>query len=279
MSLGYLRYRLTQRLSEGLPRRAALRLAERLADGWWAWSSRDRAAVEENLSRIRGSAAPRTMSREVFRNFGRYLVEFFTMHEEPPAAVQVEGGRHLEEAQRRGRGAIVLTGHLGNWELGAAAIRRMGRPMSIVALRHADPRLDALFTRQRLRCALEVIAVGEGAAQRSLTRLRQGGLVGLLGDREFGRHGVAVTWFGRRAILPQGPALLSLRSQAPIVPSFLLREDADRFRLCVEPPIWPDAALRARAGAAEALTRAYGAVVERYIQQVPTQWLMFQPVT
>ncbi|MBI4341806.1 MAG: lysophospholipid acyltransferase family protein [Candidatus Omnitrophica bacterium] len=280
MSLGYVRYRLTQRLSEGLPRGTALRLAEHLADGWWAWSARDRAAVEGNLSLIPGSAARplRAMSREVFRNFGRYLVEFFTMREEALEAVRVEGRGHLDEAQQHGRGTIVLTGHLGNWELGAAAIRRLAGPMSVVALRHADPRLDGLFTRQRQRCALEVIAVGEGAAQRSLARLRQGGLVGLLGDREFGAHGLSLTLFGRRATLPEGPALLSLRSHAPIVPSFLLREGLWRFRLCVEPPIWPDQ-LGGRTGAAEALTRAYTAVMERYIQQVPTQWLMFQPVT
>ena len=277
MSLGYVRYRTAQRLSERLPLGAALRIAERTADGWWAWSRRDRAAVDRNLSQILGQAAPRTMSRQVFRNFGRYLVEFFTMHRRAAQAVRVEGRQNLDAARRDGRGAIIHTGHLGNWEVGAATIRRMGQAMSVVALPHADPRLDRLFTDQRRRCALEVIPIGPGAAQRSLAALRRGELVGLLGDREFGRHGVPLTFLGRTTTLPDGPALLSLRSRAPIVPSFLLRDAADRFRLSIEPPIWPESS-RAVADAVTALTRRYATVLERYIHQEPTQWLMFHPV-
>ena len=278
MSLGYVRYLTVQWCSERLPLGAAFGIAEGMADGWWLWSRRDRAIVNANLSRMTGRAVPGAMSRQVFRNFGRYLVEFFTMHRNRPQAVRVEGGEHLEAARREGEGVIVLTGHLGNWELGAVCIRGMGKAMSVVALPHADPRLDRLFNDQRRRCALEVIPVGTGAAQRSLAALRRGELVGLLGDWEFGRRGVPLPFLGGTSTLPDGPALLSLRSGAPVVPSFLLREPGNRFRLCFEPPIRPERH-GAVAETVTALTRAYAAVLERYIHQEPTQWLMFQPVT
>ena len=276
MPLGYLRCRAVQQLSQRLPRGAALQLAEHVSDAWWSYSARDRSAVEANLSAVLGYPAPRSMGREVFRNFGRYLVEFFTMHRGSPQRLRVEGRGHLDAAHRAG-GAIILTGHLGNWELGAACIRMMGFPMSVVARPHADARIDALFNRQRQLSGLEVIPVGAEAARQSLASLRQGRFLGLLGDREFGAHGMRLPWFGGTAMLPDGPALLSLRSRAPILPSVLLREGPGQFCLHIEPPMRPQARGPLAAEVA-ALTKAYTEIFERYIQQDPTQWLMFQPV-
>ena len=279
MSAAYLRYLLACGLSRRLPRRAALGLAERLTDRWWARSARDRAAVASNLSWMLRTAPDPLMSREVFRHFGRYLVEFFTMDRESAWPVDIEGDEHLQAARRAGRGVIILSGHLGNWEMGAAAIRRMGVRIGVVALRHADRRVDRLFNRQRARCGIEVIPLGAGAAQHSLARLREGWMIGLVGDREFGTNGMAATLCGHPVTLPRGPAILSLRSRAPMVPTFLLREAAQRFRLVCEPPIWPDVPHGAVAGAVERLMGAYAAVLERYLTRVPTQWLMFQPLT
>ena len=218
------------------------------------------------------------MSREVFRNFGRYLVEFFTMDRQMDFDVRLEGSDHLQEAKRPGRGAIVLTGHLGNWELGAAVIRRMGLPISVVALEHTDRQMNRLFHRQRQRCGIGVISLGEGAAQQSLAHLREGGILGLLGDQEFGANGIAATLFGQRVTLPRGPAMLSLRSRAPLVPSFLLRESPQRFRLVFEPPIWPAGVHGSASDPAQPLTCAYAAILERYLTHTPTQWLIFRPV-
>lgn len=279
MSPQYLGYRLAQWASVRVPPRQALRCADRLADLWWRGARRDRAAVAANLSLILGRAVAveEAQTRETFRHFARYLVEFFTSHREPPPMVRVEGEPHLRAATGGGRGAIILTAHLGNWEVGAAVLQRMGFPMSVVALPHGDAAMDRLFNRQRARCGLDVIPVGPRAVRLSLMRLRAGSLLGLLGDREFGANGMRLPLpNGAMVTVPRGPAILSLRSGAPALPSFLLREEPWAFRLCLEPPIWPeghgDEAIRA-------LTARYLEVIGRHVQRAPSQWLMFQPAT
>jgi len=175
-------------------------------------------------------------------------------------------------------GAIVVTAHLGNWELGAVALRHRGLPVSIVALPHRDAGVNAFFDRQRRRCGIHhVIPVGPHATRRSLEALRQGHVLGMAADWEFGEQGITVPFFGATAVVPKGPAVLSLRSGAPLIPAFLIREAPWRLRLHLEPPIWspqetrgPEAVVR--------LTQAYVRVTEQYIRRFPTQWLTFRPI-
>ncbi len=282
MSLRHAEYRLASWLSRRLPAASAFGLAERLADIRWRSAARERAIVQANLSVIAGSrpAEQATLAREVFRNFGRYVVEFFNVHRVAHPEVEVEGYEHLLSAQRARRGVIVLTGHLGNWELGGVLIQRMGFPVSVVALPHQDPRMDRLFNRQRERCGLKIIPLGSGAAHRSLQRLRDGELLGVLGDWEFNDAGLAISLCDRQVMLPRGPAILSLRGRSPIVPTFLIREGMWKFRLCFEPPIWPERPVRRVASmesSVRSLCQRFAHVLERYLQRFPAQWLMFQP--
>jgi len=280
----YLNYRLAQWMSVRLPSRLAFRIAERLADSRWRSSASDRMAVEENLSLIFGSI-PRTegaipeawLVREVFRNFGRYLVEFLRIHQVPEPTIRIEGREHLTAVLEDPHGAIALTAHLGNWELAGIALRRMGVPMTVVALPHEHPRVDQLFNRQRERCGLGVIPLGPHAARQCLAAIRPGHLLGLLGDRDFSDNGIAAQLFGRTVILPRGPLVLSLRTHAPILPLFLTREGEWIFRLRFETPIWPMMPTGARRTAAE-LAQAYAETLEAALRRTPEQWLVFRPL-
>jgi KDO2-lipid IV(A) lauroyltransferase len=146
-----------------------------------------------------------------------------------------------------------------------------------VALPHGDPATDRLFSRQRQRCGLEVIPLGKEAGRRSLRSLQEGRLLGLLGDREFGGEGLEVRFGAGTLTVPRGPALLSLRSRAPIVPAFFIRESPWTFRLVVEPAILPDGE-DTGPDAVDTLTRRCAAAVERMVLRHPDQWLMFEPV-
>lgn len=279
MTATYLRYRLAQWLSTRLPVRMAYRLAEQLADVQCRLSNGDRRAVQTNLGLVLSAAVPgqSPLVVEVFRNFGRYLVEFFTAHGTAQLEVDVEGYEHLEAAQAPRRGAIIVTGHLGNWEVGAVLVRRLGCPIAAVALPHLDPQTSRLFNRQRERCGIHVMPLGRRAAEESLRQLRAGRLVGLVGDRLFAQRGIPLSLFGRSVMLPRGPALLSLRSRAPVVPTFCIREAPWKFRLSFESPIWPETGA-VRDSAVRAMTAAYAAVLERYVRRFPSQWLLFQPL-
>ncbi len=156
-------------------------------------------------------------------------------------------------------------------------LSRLGFAMSVVALPHTNSRVDGMFNDQRQRCGVEVIPLGPHAARTAMDRLRRVGLLAVLGDREFGENGMPAECCGAGMIVPRGPALLSIRTGAPIVPTFFIREGIRRFRFSFDEAIWPTPAAPVHRELAR-VTLAATAAIERAIRQVPTQWLMFQSV-
>ncbi len=273
-------YRLGQWLALHLPLPVSYWIAERLADFRYLSSPVDRRAMQKNLAAVLGSNRPAITraSREVFHNFAKYLVDFFRFEMITPRfiaqRVTIVGRHHVDDALRQGRGAILLSAHLGNYELGAAVMARLGYPVHGVVLQHRDPRVDAFFTRQRQLAGVAPISVGM-ALRQGFACLKRNHLLGILADRDFFHHGVRLPFLGRSMSVPRGPALFSVRARAPIIPAFLIREPGGHFRLVFEPPIVP------QAGADEAIEvdrvmRASLAVLERYIRQYPTQWYLFR---
>ncbi|MDP3703252.1 MAG: lysophospholipid acyltransferase family protein [Candidatus Omnitrophota bacterium] len=275
----YAGWRVSQWLGQWAPLSVLYQFAESMADRQWLASTKDRQAVQANLTLALGVPVPECspVVREVFRNFARYLVEFFSLHRVQTQAVEMEGLRYLHEAHRQGRGVIVLTAHFGNWELAAVIVRRLGFTLRAVALPHADPRTDRVFNEQRRRCGIEVIPLGPAAMHQSFHCLREGHLLGVLGDQPFTGHGVPARLCGRTVTLPSGPSLLSLRSQAPIVPTFLVREGAGKFRLCFEPPMWPQTHPAGRPAFSQ-LTQRWAMILQQYLTRFPSQWLLLQPI-
>lgn len=272
-------YRLAQWLSTSLPYPVARVLAQCLADVQYGCSGVIRRNVSENLALLLRQAVPEDSPwvNEVFRNFNRYVLEFFSVHHIATLDVILEHEEYLHEARRQGKGAIILSAHLGNWEVGAVFIRRMGFPMSAVALPHAQPRLDRLFNEQRRRCGIDVIPLGAQATRQSLQCLREGQWLGVLGDWVVAGSGVSVSFCGREQLFPVGPALLSLRAQVPIVPVFLIREGDWKFRFLVDEPIRPPENSGKERVVYDLVSR-YVASMERCLLQAPTQWLLFQPL-
>lgn len=269
---------LGQGLNAMLPVMGSFRLAQRLAIWHGRWSLADRNAVRANLTAITNWPASQVEARldEVFANFGRYLVEFFNAHRLSQIVVTHQGAEHLIHATAGNRGAILLAAHVGNWELGAVLLRRMGWRVTVVALSHRDRRINQRFEDARSRCGVETLPLGEqGTAQRCLQALSRGYLVGLVGDRAFGTKGIEVRLFDRQMIVPRGPALLSLRSGAALVPTFFIRETPWHFRLITEEPIWPSEHHHIPQ-LLHTLSQHAAAAIERVVRRVPTQWLMFQ---
>ena len=275
-------YEMGRWMTGALPKRRCRWLADRLAD--WHWShapAEERRAVSANLSVILGEPVDEDspLVRSVFHHFGYYLTEFLGAHR-PDGAPIVEGCDALARALRAERGAMVLSAHIGNWEVGGAVLARMGFPTHVVALPHRDPRVNAFFDEQRARCGVGVVPLGPRATRHSMDLLRAGEVLGILGDREFGDNGITVSLFGRQALVPRGPAVLSLRTGAPVIPIFFIREAPGQFRFYVEPAIRPPAPMQnggAVPHAVQALTQRYTDRLAAYIKRFPTQWVVFQP--
>lgn len=269
-------------LSRVLPLRISYAIACLIADAYCVVARKDRLAVASNLRAILGDSDGRprlrVMVREVFRNFAKYLVDFFRFSKVDWAYIErnvtVVGLDNLDAGLRRGKGAIIVSAHIGNWELGGLVTSFLRPPMSAVALTHQDRRINDFFRRQRSMGNLRQIEIGI-SMRGCFSVLGRNGLLALLGDRDFSGHGLQVRFFGREALMPKGPAVFSLRVGSAIVPTFMIREKDDKFRLIFEQPITPpngsdeDEAVRS-------LIERYSSVIERYVRRYPTQWFVFQ---
>ncbi|MBI3322326.1 MAG: lysophospholipid acyltransferase family protein [Candidatus Omnitrophica bacterium] len=284
--LFYALYQAGYRLCAFLPRRLCHAVACGAADVYSAFSSQDLRLVRVNLAAVTGvreeEVSP-TMVREVFRNFAMYLVDFFRFSRlrdgEVSRVMRLEGLEWMKEALSSGKGAIAVTAHLGNYELGAAVLSLSGFPVSAVVLTHQNKRVDAFFERQRARVGVQGIPVqrmqGREFLETCLSALRAGRVLGLVADRDYFDHGIEMSLFGHTVRLPTGPASFSLRTGAPIVPCFVVRERDGKYRFVMEPPIRaPEGA--GREEALRRMTQQCLDVMAKYVRFYPTQWYMFQ---
>jgi KDO2-lipid IV(A) lauroyltransferase len=280
----YILYRIGYFLANLLPLRANYAIAAMLADIYCTLSPKDRRTVAANLEVVLGGNRREgdadRISREVFRNFAKYLAEFFRFSKIDTAYIKrritIKGMENIDKARALGKGVIILSAHIGNWELGGFVLTQMRQPMAAVVLTHRNKRIDDFFTRQRLRGKLIPIEIGASLRQCYRT-LMENGILALLGDRDFSASGMKTKFFGRDAVMPKGPAVLSQRLGSPIVPAFMVREDGDRLRLTIEEPILPRQDLKPEDAALDIAGR-YLPVIESYIRRYPSQWYVFRRV-
>jgi Kdo2-lipid IVA lauroyltransferase/acyltransferase len=185
---------------------------------------------------------------------------------------QVEGIEHLREPLSRDRGVILLTGHLGNWEIGGAAMAVREIPIDVVAKRQNNPLFDARLNRTRERLGMRVID-RDGGTKRILRSLAGGRVVALVADQNVLHAGVFVDFFGRPAATARGPALLAQRTGASVVFASAIRVPGKRARYRIRlqplaPPTGDDPEAMARD-----LLRRYLAALEADIRLAPEQYL------
>jgi len=215
----------------------------------------------------------------VFRNFGWSMVEFFGYKRFAgrflDEHVDMLGFEHIEGALAKGTGAVVATGHLANWEIGAATGARRGFPTYGVAYRHSDEGVERIFQRQRASRNYHVIHQ-EGATRQAVRLLKENNVFCILSDRTMGDPGVEVEFFGGTARFVPSAARLSIMTGAPMIPVFVVRRRRDSFYVCVEPPIPVPAEGSSRAKA-QAMTQEFARIEEGYVRANPAQWAIFFP--
>ncbi|MCX5711864.1 MAG: hypothetical protein NTY47_02190, partial [Candidatus Omnitrophica bacterium] len=226
----YLFYRFGQWLVLTLPIRFSYKLAEILSDLHSCFSVTDRRDVTLNLKTIfpqKSLKEIRLIRRQMKRNFGKYLVDFFRFSlldkEYIKKHITIEHIDYVQEALSKGNGAIALSAHLGNWELAGVTTALSGFDLWAVALEHKNKKVNEFFNTQRETKGMHVIPLSS-AVRQCLGILRQKKVLALVGDRDFHNSGIPVDFFGKPAKLPLGPAVLSLKTGSPIVPGFLVRE-------------------------------------------------------
>jgi len=215
--------------------------------------------------------------RDTARHFGIMVGEVVWLRHAAPAAVNrlvsVEGLEHLKAALGGGRGVVLATGHLGNWELLNARLGIEGLPITIAVREVYDARLDAIATAVRSRFGADVVPRGVTAGRRLAVALRTNRAVGLLIDQDIRDiPGVFVPFFGHEAWTPSGAATLALRSRSPTVPGFIHRRPDGGHLITIDPPL-PDPPEGPLEGRIRELTAASTAAIERAIRRHPEQWV------
>jgi lauroyl/myristoyl acyltransferase len=278
----YLFYQLVTFISTTFPLRFSYWVALRVSDAYWLLDRKACERVKRNLRRVIGPGAPEAKisyeARWTFRHFGKNIAEFCRFSKFDKRFVEkyvyLDGAGHIDEALARGKGAILLTGHFCNWELGGCVLGLMNYPVTVVARTHANRRVNDFFLGQRQAKGLTVVPLG-GAVRACYDALARNGIVGLLGDRDFTDKGVRVKFFGTEVSFPRGAAHLAYRTGAPILPLFVLRRSNDAFILRIHEPIFLDPA-KPRDEEVRAATQRYAAILEDYIRWNPSLWWVFE---
>ena len=223
------------------------------------------------------------LALRTYRSYARDVIDFIRSLRMTTAATRALISRldtaSLEEAMADGRGAILLSGHFGNWEIGGVLLRRMtSYALSVVARPEASPAVTRLRLDMRTRLGIETIDVRQhlATALDIRERLKNNEVVAMLLDRHFGKDRTDVSFFGRPTGFLRTPALLAALSGAPLIPCFVYR-DAGGFAVECGRPIRValdgDRDVRVR----EAI-QAVAAQLEAHGRKYPQYWYQFYPV-
>ncbi len=261
-----------------LPWRQATAVGAWLGRMGYAPAGIRRGVVERQVAAAFPELTParvREIARASYESLGRTTVEAAIMPGLGRQGVldlfsQVDGWELLEAARAEGRGAIVVTGHLGNWELGGSYVAARGVPIDGVARQQGNPLFDRFLTSTRERLGMDVVWDGH-AVRRTPRSLRENRVVAMVSDQ--GALGLASTYvpfFGRPAKTPRGPAVFALRLRVPILFAVAVRLPTGRFRLAFERVPVADTGDRERD--VDTIVATYTRMLEEWVRRYPEQY-------
>jgi len=272
-------YRLGFFMANRVPRPLLYSLADFVGDASRIrYGARDE-NVRHNLRSAFPEAAPReiaSLSKRIFRNYARSLVDFGRYRGLSPREIEgeiarVDGAECIDPAARAGKGIVLVTGHVGNWELGGLYFVSRGWKVNVVGLPDAAPEIDSLRNEYRTRYDVRTILLDGSpfSALEMMAALRRGELVAMLVDRWGNGNAVRADLFGRPFFFPRGPFVLSRATGAPILPAFVVREGGSYVGILDEPFV-------AEERDDEPYARRVARSLERIVRKFPDQWYNFE---
>jgi KDO2-lipid IV(A) lauroyltransferase len=244
-----------------------------------------RAMIQRHLRRVNpkvSSAVLRVQTQGAFDSYARYYVESFKLPTMSKRSVErgftKEGYQHIVDGLAQGNGVILALPHLGGWEWAGRWMTDQGHRLTVVVEPLEPPELFQWFADLRQSLGMTVVPLGDGAATAVMKALKANEVVCLLCDRDLERNGVEVEFFGERTTLPAGPAMLGLRTGAPVLPTgvyFTPRYNG--HHAIVRPPV---PATRLGGGLRDdvaRVTQSLARELEFLIRRAPEQWHLFQP--
>jgi KDO2-lipid IV(A) lauroyltransferase len=280
----YLGFRLIEGLIARLPRRLAYALGIVISTIAFPILSRQRLALEANLRYVFPSMRQAELRKLAWRNWlnlTKAWIDFFKiprMDRGKLGKLLVASGlENLDRAVAAGKGVIVVGVHMGSWELAAASWAAAHGEIGVMVEQIEPRRLFDHVARRRSRMGIRVIPLSRTGARDIMRLLKERRMVVLAMDRDILRTGRPFRFFGRPASFPTGPVEIALKTGAPILPAFVIRDAEDRYMAFGEPPLFlqptQDHAADVK-GAMEGLLATF----ERYITRYPDQWHVLEPI-
>ena len=283
----YLWFPTTLAVARNVPRRIARPVARRLGSVYFRARPKYWDAVRGNLSVILGeplhSQAVERAAEEMFAGHFAAWLDFLHFASRPATQSArliegVEGFSRIVEGRQRGKGVLLLTAHLGNWEVGGFMLAEVRMPIHVVLVPDIFPGVERARRRLHQRRGVTEIPIDRSFVPTlSVMRaLEENGIVAMQGDRDFNNTGMALPFFGKEAFFPRGPLRVAMATGTTVLPAFIIQRPDGRYRAVVEEPLEitnegdRDEALRTN------LTR-YVTVLERYVRAHPSQWYCFYP--
>jgi KDO2-lipid IV(A) lauroyltransferase len=243
-----------------------------------------RRCVRSNIRTVTGRHNVEWLVFSTFYKFARNWVDILLMMRWRGSRLDLligrrAGGNHLDEAVARGNGAILISPHLGNWELGGLGLAEMGYRINVLTFREPDEKVNELREKVRSERGINFIYVDRDdtsplAIIEAVNALRRNEILALLGDRDGSSHTAVMDFFGRPAAIPLGAAYLGLASGAPVFPVFVPLE-GNRYATIMEEPVYFAGGRASHKSAVlDGIARILR-VFERYIRAYPDQWYNF----
>ena len=274
-------YWTTAFLSHLIPRRVAIFITERIADVmYFTFYRKQRDVVISNLKMVYKKISPvesKELALRIYRNFAIFIYEFLVLPKLSRANLfeylSIKHKERLDNAIKEGTGVLVLTAHLGNWELGAAMLGVLGYSPTVIALSQQSRYVKNFFTQRRESVGMKVVYLGRGLKE-IISILNQKGEVrpqvaATLGDHRYSGPGIQADFFGKPISFPYGVFELASRTGALILPAFCVKEGS-KYMVYFEPPIKE---VRPQDGVKE-----WSKILERYVRKYITQWFIFDPL-
>ena len=249
-----------------------------------------RAHVRKNMEGVSGGRWSKervdVLTRRTFQNYGQYLLDYMVMHRLRPSNkdqwVEEEvGAGYMMEALQAGKGAICITPHLGNWEIGGLLFSFRGGKLNVLTLDERDLDTRSFREEMRRRRGIKILYINPKddspmAILDAVKALRRNEIVAMLGDRIESQKTMVFDFFGRKTAFPVGVAILAMATGAPVLPVFVVMERNRKYRGIIEPPIYfnPSSRENRETVIREGMERLIK-IFEAYIEKYPDQWYNF----
>ena len=263
------------------------RLAPLIGRATYARNPAGRSALRENLRALTGKPDSEldALCADNVAHFSRMLADYFQCGAGDPSRASAllhewRGFEHFEKARASGRGIVLVTAHLGNWELGGTLLALRGLPMTVITLEEPSTELTRWRDELRRKLGIKTIVVGPGhdfAFVEMMNVLRRNEILAMLVDRPYAGTGSTVRFCERATEFSSAPALLWQHTGAAVVPAFVLQESGGRYISFADAPLDFKSHEDKRAALVEN-TQRLATHFEDIIRKHPEQWFNYVPI-